>query len=100
MRISYVGMDGRLRVAEASRIKYLPDGFQKTDTRNEYTEEYSGPLLVVHIARNKGGKRLVLSVPEGADFGTTPGVGAAIAQALKEGWADFSQYETKSEVAY
>lgn len=91
MRIMYTGMDGRTRVAQGNRIKFLEDGFQRTDKMNEREEGTNGPVLVVHTTRDKGGKRLVMEVPAGYDMN------AAARQVLEQGWIDLTDCTVKTE---
>ncbi len=94
MRIMYTGMDGRIRVAKATRIKFLEDGFQSTDSNAERSDLVQGPCLVVHIFRNKGGKRLLVEVPNGYDMYS------ARFTILKEGYLDITECAVKQETLY
>ncbi len=94
MRIMYKGMDNRVRVAKATRVKFLEDGFQSTDSNAERSDLVSGPCLVVHIFRNKGGKRLLVEVPN--DFNMY----AARYTLLKEGYLDIADCDVKQETLY
>lgn len=94
MRIRYIGLDTRTRIAEASRVKFLSDGFRPTDNRDERVDDLAGPLIVVHVTRSKGGKRLTLQIPEGFD------IEAAKQQVLEKGWLDLSACTVKMENLY
>ncbi len=94
MRIRYVGLDNRTRIAEVSRIKFLSDGFQETDKKVEVVEGLHGPVIVAHMLRTKGGKRLVMAVPEDFDME------AAKVHLLDTGWLDLSTCPLKMENLY
>lgn len=94
MRLMYIGMDGRLRVAQANRVKFLEDGFKRTDNNDERYDDVSGPVLVAHVYRSKGGKRLTAAVPPGYDMA------AARRQLLENGWLDITDCTVKFEVLY
>jgi len=94
MRIKYMGMDGRVRVAKANRVKFLEDGFRKTDSPAEQDDLLKGPLLIAHVYRSKGGKRVTMHVPEGFD------AVAAQTQLLEQGWADLTACIVKNENLY
>lgn len=94
MRIRYVGQDGRTRLTEICRIKFVSDGFKRTDKRDEWDESFHGPAIVVHTIRAKGGKRLTFSVPAG--FATDE----AKNQMMEKGWLDLSSCELKMENLY
>ncbi len=94
MRIKYVGLDNRTRIAEANRIKFMSDGFKPTDRHIEQDDSITGPAIVIHVYRNGGGKRLTLQVPPGYDME------AAKAQALERGWIDLSNCLVKLENLY
>ena len=94
MRLMYIGMDGRVRVAEANRVKFLEDGFQRTDKYDERSDDIAGPVLVAHVYRSKGGKRLTASVPVGFDMLT------ARRQLLEQGWLDITACTVKIENLY
>lgn len=94
MRIRYVGQDGRTRLAEINRIKFVSDGFKPTDKRGEWDETFSGPAIIVHTIRAKGGKRLTFSIPD--DFP----IEGAKAHMLEEGWLDLSPCPLKMENLY
>ncbi len=94
MRVRYIGLDNRTRIAEMSRIKFLSDGFQDTDTKAEVVEGLEGPLIVLHLVRTKGGKRLILAMP--GDFN----IEAAKAHLLETGWLDLSYCPLKMENLY
>lgn len=94
MRIRYVGMDGRTRVAQANRVKFLEDGFKATDTHAERDESLHGPLIVAHIYRSNGGKRLIMEVGEDFDMK------AAEQQLLEKGWLDLACCPVKTENLY
>ena len=91
MRIRYVGSDGRTRVAEVLRVKFMHDGWTARDKRHEVDEDIKGPVLVVHQINAKGGKRLVLSVSDGFDMD------AAKIHLLEKGWLDLSDCLVKFE---
>lgn len=94
MRVRYIGMDGRTRVAEANRVKFVSDSYKDTDNANENTELTHGPAIVVHVNRLKGGKRLMMEVPEGFNLE------ALKEQFLEKGWADLSAFTVKGEFLY
>lgn len=94
MRIMYTGMDNRTRVATANRVKYLPDGFQDTDQRNEREEGVRGPILIIHTHRSKGGRRLIIKVP--AEYNME----AAMRELLEKGWYDFTDLKVITENLY
>lgn len=94
LRIMYTGMDNRVRVTEANRLKFLEDGFQRTDKPDERDDGASGPVIIAHVSRYKGGKRLTLQVP--ASFNME----AAKTQLLEKGWLDLSMCTVKAENLY
>ncbi len=94
MRIMYKGMDGRNRVAKAIRVKFLEDGFQNTDPHAERNELVQGPCMIVHIFRNKGGKRLLVEVPFRYDMDR------AQTSLLKDGYLDITDCSVKQEFIY
>lgn len=94
MRIRYIGLDNRSRIAEVSRIKFLSDGFKDTDKKGEWDESLTGPVIVMHIVRHKGGKRLTLSVPTDFDMEAAKG------HLLEKGWLDLSLCPLKMENLY
>lgn len=94
MRIRYIGMDNRTRIAEVSRVKFFSDGFKSTDKRDEVADELHGPVIVTHLVRHKGGKRLTMQIP--ADFD----IEAAKLQLLENGWLDLSSCPVKMENLY
>ena len=94
MRIRYIGMDQRPRVAEANRVKFLEDGFKATDKQAEWDENLHGPVVIAHVYRSKGGKRLIMQVPESFDME------AAQLQLLQDGWLDLSCCPVKLENLY
>ncbi len=94
MRIRYIGRDNRTRVVVASSVKFLSDGFKATDKKDEMDDSLHGPMLVIHISRNKGGKRLTLQVPD--DFNMEDAKG----HLLEKGWIDFSACTLKMENLY
>ncbi len=95
MRVKYVGMDNRVRIAEASRVKFLEGGLQTTDKQAEWDSDVlHGPVVVVHIPYSKGGKRLMLEVAEDFDME------AAQQQLLEKGWCDLSCCPAKTENLY
>lgn len=94
MRISYKGLDKRDRVAEVSRIKFLFDGFKGTDKKGEWDESLSGPIIVMHTLRHKGGKRLTFSVSESFNMQDAKNF------LLKNGWLDLEACTLKMENLY
>ncbi|MGD9559605.1 MAG: hypothetical protein AB7V55_03245 [Oscillospiraceae bacterium] len=94
MRIRYIGQDDRLRVAEANRVKFLVDGFKAGDKQAEWDDRLTGPVIVVHVYRSKGGKRLTLQVPDDYDME------AAQMQLLEKGWLDLTCCPVKMENLY
>lgn len=94
MRVRYVGLDKRTRVAEANRIKFISDSYKDTDNMNEQFGNVNGPAIVVHVNRLKGGKRVLMEIPEGFD------IEGAKQHALEKGWIDLSACTTKAEYAY
>lgn len=94
MRVLYIGLDKRTRVAETNRVKFLSDGFKSTDKRDEMMEELRGPVIVIHTYRSKGGKRLTLQIPEGFDME------GAKRHLLETGWLDLSSCTVKMENLY
>lgn len=94
MRIRYIGLDDRTRIAEINRIKFVSDGFKSTDKRGEWDESFSGPAIIVHTIRAKGGKRLTFSVPD--DFA----VEETKDHLMEKGWADLSLCKLKMENLY
>ncbi|MDL2252445.1 hypothetical protein LJC49_00025 [Ruminococcaceae bacterium OttesenSCG-928-I18] len=94
MRLMYMGVDNRVRVAEANRVKFLEDGFQRTDKMDERSDDITGPVIVAHVYRSKGGKRLTLSPPAGYDMS------AARQQLLEKGWLDITDCTVKMENLY
>lgn len=94
MRIMYTGMDNRVRVSEANRLKFMEDGFQRTDKADERADGVSGPIIVAHVYRSKGGKRLTLQVPDKFDME------AAKMQFLQQGWLDLTMCTVTAENLY
>lgn len=94
MRIRYIGLDGRTRLAEINRIKFVSDGFKPTDKRDEYDDTFHGPAIIVHTIRAKGGKRLTFSVPD--TFATED----AKNHMMEQGWLDLSPCTLKMENLY
>ena len=94
MRLMYTGLDNRTRVAEANRIKFLEDGFQRTDKMDERSDDIKGPVIVAHVYRSKGGKRLTMNVPEGYDMEV------ARLQLLEKGFLDVTDCTVKMENLY
>lgn len=94
MRIRYIGLDNRTRITEALRVKFFSDGFQPTDKRDEVEDNVFGPVIVVHLTRNRGGKRLTMQVPDDFDIET------AKQNLLEKGWADLSNCTLKTEHLY
>ena len=95
MRIKYVGTDGRTRIAEVIRVKFIHDGWTARDKRHEIDEDITGPVIVVHqISGSRSGKRLIISVPDGFDMD------AAKNHLLKEGCLDLSDCAMKFESFY
>lgn len=94
MRIRYVGLDGRTRVAEAARVKFMHDGWTARDKRHEIDEDITGPLIVVNQINGKGGKRLIMLAPDALDME------AAKTHLLEKGWLDLSICPVKVESMY
>ena len=94
MRIRYVGTDGRTRIAEVLRVKFMQDGWTARDKRHEVGEDITGPIIVVHQINAKGGKRLILPVSDGFDMA------AAKIHLLEKGWLDLSCCQVKFESFY
>lgn len=94
MRIKYVGLDGCTRVAQANRVKFLAEGFKLAERQMEWDNNLEGPLLVVHVYRSKGGKRLVMKLPERYN------IDAAQTQMLEMGWLDLSEIPVQMENLY
>ncbi len=94
MRIRYIGMDNRPRVVNANRIKFVTDGFKPTDNHDEWDESLSGPAIIAHLFRTKGGKRLIMQAPEGFDLED------AQQHMLREGWLDLTCCTLKWENLY
>lgn len=94
MRLAFIGLDNRPRVAEIHRIKFLDDGFLDTDNRNEYMDTFHGPAVVVHIYLHKGGRRLIFKAPERMNME------AARMKILQDGWLDLSDCELVIENRY
>lgn len=94
MRIMYIGQDERIRVAKASGVKFLSGGFRNTDKRNEAEDGIDGAAIVAHVSRSKGGKRLVISVPDGFDMDE------ARIQLLEKGFLDLTSCKTINETLY
>ena len=94
MRLMYMGMDNRVRVAEANRVKFLDEGFRRSDKYDEMYDEISGPVMVAHVYRSKGGKRLTIKPPEGYDMT------AARLQLLEKGWLDITDCAVRAENLY
>lgn len=94
MRVMYRGMDGRTRVSEAIRFKFLEDGFKNTDSGSERDETVKGPVIIVHLYRNKGGKRIILEADDRFNMM------AAEKRALEDGWLDLSDCVARNENLY
>jgi hypothetical protein len=94
MRIRYVGIDDRTRIAEAVRVKFIHDGWNERDKRNELIDDIHGPVIVAHTDHIKNGKRLIMSVPDGFDME------AAKINMLEKGWLDLSSCQVKTETNY
>lgn len=94
MRIRYIGLDQRIRVANANRVKFLENGFQVTDKHAEQDESLTGPVIIAHVYRSKGGKRLIMQVPPTFDMA------AAQQHLLEKGWYDFSACTVRTENLY
>lgn len=94
MRIRYIGMDNRIRVAKANRVKFLAEGFQASDKQGEWDDTLKGPVIIAHTYRSKGGKRLTLAVPQDFDME------AAQLHLLQNGWLDLSCCPVKMENFY
>lgn len=94
MRIKYIGLDNQARIAETNRLKFLPDGFDSNNKRSEGDESIQGPIIVAHVYRTKGGRRLIMQVP--------PGFSMAGAQRalLENNWLDLSECTMKAENLY
>ena len=94
MRVMYIGLDKRVRVAQAVRVRFLEDGFQPTDRGDGIVEGVDGPMIVVHLLRAKGGKRLTMSVP--LEFNM---LGQEL-HLLQEGWVNLSECTVIAENLY
>lgn len=94
MRIMYVGLDKRTRVADALRVRFLQDGFQPSDRAGETIDGTHGPVIVVHLLRVKGGKRLIMSVPERFDMLEQE------LHLLREGWINLAECTVVAENLY
>ncbi len=94
MRIRYVGLDNRTRIAVASRVKFMSGGYRSTDKASEVDESFVGPLVVAHIYYAKGGKRITMEVPDSFDME------AAKQQLLEKGWLDLSACKVRLENLY
>lgn len=94
MRIMYRGLDKRTRVVQAVRVRFLEDGIQPTDRRDGIVEGATGPIIVAHLLRAKGGKRLIMSVPEGFNL-----LGQEL-HLLQEGWVNLSECTVIAENLY
>ncbi len=94
MRIMYTGMDNRVRVCRATRVKFMDDGFQRTDKNDERDEEISGPIIIAHVDRQKGGMRLTLQAPDNYDMG------AARTHLLQYDYLDLTMCTVKGENLY
>lgn len=94
MRIMYRGMDNRVRVSKLNSLKFMEDGFQRTDKQDEREDNISGPVIVAHVYRSKGGKRLTMEVPPGFNMES------AKKQLLEQGWLDLSMCTVKNENLY
>lgn len=94
MRLMYIGMDQRMRVAEASRVKFLEDGLQRSDRSDEREEGLDGPVIVAHVYRSRGGKRLMMQVPNNFNMEQ------ARRQLLEEGYLDLTNCPVKAENLY
>ena len=94
MRVRYVGADGRTRITKVLRVKFMHDGWTVRDKRHEVDEGITGPVIVVHQIGAKGGKRLIMSAPDGFDMN------AAKIQILENGWLDLSCCPVKFESFY
>lgn len=94
LRIMYTARDGRLRVNDTNRVKFMEDGFQETDKPDEHLEDIKGPIIVAHVYRARGGKRLTFEVPEGFDMEL------AKRNLLEHGWLDLSACILREEVQY
>lgn len=94
MRVMYTGMDERTRVAEANRVKFMEDGFRRTDKHDERDENLTGPVIVAHVYRSRGGKRLMLQPPTGFDMK------AAQQDLLRYGFIDLTNCVVRGENLY
>ena len=94
MRVMYVGMDKRTRVAESTGVKFLEDGFKSTDRSNERDDEITGPVIVMHTLRNKGGKRIMMEMDTRFDMNK------AQIQLLENGWLDLTEGTVRMENLY
>lgn len=94
MRVMYIGMDKRTRISEANRVKFMEDGFQRTDKNDERDDSINGPVIIAHVYRSRGGKRLILSVPEGYNMAE------AEQNLLRHGFLDLSPCTVRSENLY
>ncbi len=94
IRIRYIGIDSRPRISIASRVKFLEDGFRPTDNHDEWDDSVRGPVIICHLLRTKGGKRLIMQAPDDFDLE------AAQNQVLREGWLDLACCTLKLENLY
>ncbi len=94
MRIMYVGMDNCTRVAQTNRVKFLENGFPTSYRHSDFNDGISGPVIIAHVYRSKGGKRLTLAVPDSFDMAR------AQQELLKDGWLDLTECVTKGETLY
>lgn len=94
MRIKFTGMDKRVRVSRASSIKFMDDGFRNTDKQAEWDDGIKGAVIVVHLYRTKGGKRLTMEVPDNFNMSQ------AERQMLEDGWLDLSDCIVRNENLY
>ena len=91
MRIKYIGADGRTRIAEVFRVKFMHDKWTARDKRNEIDDDITGPVIVAHQISSKGSKRLIMPTPEEFDMD------AAKSHLLEKGWLDLSSCPVKFE---
>ena len=94
MRIRYIGTDGRTRIAEVTRVKFMHDGWTARDKRHELDDDIKGPVIVAHQFNAKNGRRLIMPVADEFDMD------AAKIHLLEKGWLDLSACPVKYESFY
>ena len=91
MRISLIGLDGRVRVVQADEVKFLPDGFGPADARSERLDNITGPVAVVYCCKKASRTRAVLTPPQEGGFDE------AEAHLLQNGWLDMKPWAVVAE---